>query len=195
MILSKDIVTDAARSAAHVLRTPTDVSRHGTDGTTPWDRNTAIWSTRLTNPVWIGGSNTGSPSRTGSQYIIIPRGSIGPQWIRDAQPLNTSINGIYSKNMGPSPTWIKVVGQKFTKESSADVKLHCWKNFGSDAIHTKSTTFVNLGLASVHTSDEIGSVFIPTTRIRLPTDGSNWLPTSHRIGKVTDDRLSRTGSE
>ena len=93
-ILSKEIVTNMARSALHVFRTPGDVRRNGTDGTTPWDGSTAIGSTRLDSPVRIGGSTTGSPIRTGSQDIISPRGSIGPQWIRDAQPLDTSINGI-----------------------------------------------------------------------------------------------------
>ena len=78
-ILSKDIVLDAACSTARVFWTPADVSRNGTDGTTPRDGNTAIGSTRLASPVWIGGSTTGSPISTGSQDIIIPRGYIGPQ--------------------------------------------------------------------------------------------------------------------
>ena len=73
-IVSKDIVTDTARSAARVFRNPAYVIRHGTDRTTQRDGNTAIGSTRLATPVWIGGSTTGSPSRNGIQYIISPRG-------------------------------------------------------------------------------------------------------------------------
>ena len=35
--LLKEIVLDAAFSAARIFRTPADVIRHGTDGTTPQD--------------------------------------------------------------------------------------------------------------------------------------------------------------
>ena len=63
-----------------------------------------------------------------------------------------------------------------------------------DAALNKSANFVNLGLSSVYTSDGLGSVFIPTTRIGTPTDGFNWIPSSHSIGEVTADRVSRTGS-
>ena len=177
------------------FRTPADISRYGTDGTNPRDGNTVIGSTRLTSPVRIGGSTTGSPSRTENQDNISPRGSICNQCIRDAQPLDTSINGIYSEHMDSAPIFRKVIGRKFKGESSANVNSRCRINFGSDAVLTESPNFVNLGLASVHTPDKLGSVFIPTTRIGMQTDGSNWLPTSNCIGEVTLDKVSRTGSE
>ena len=184
-----------ACSTAHVFWTHAEVSRHGTYGTTPRDCNTAIGSARLTSPVRIGGSNTGSPSRTGNQDIISPRGSIGTQWSRDDQPLDTSINVIYSEHRDPAPILNKVIGQKFADKSSADVNSRCRMNFGSDAVFTESPNFVNMGIAFVHTSDELGSIFIPATRIGPPTDGSNWLLSSHSIGEVTVDRVSRTASE
>ena len=90
----KEIVTDAAHSAAHVFRNPVYVSWHFMDGTTPRYGNTSVRSTRLTSPVRIGGSTTVYPTRTGSQDIISPRCSIGPQEVRDAQPLDTSFNVI-----------------------------------------------------------------------------------------------------
>ena len=54
---------------------------------------------------------------------------------------------------------------------------------------------MNLGLSSVHTSDKLRSIFIPTTRIRSPNDGHNWLLPGHCIGKVTADRVIRTRSK
>ena len=164
-ILMKEIVTDPACSSAHVFRNFADVSRHGTGGTTPRDGNNVIGSIGLASPVRIGDSNTGSPRRTGSQYIISPRGSIGPQWSRDAQPLETSINRIYSKHRYPTPTWSKVIGRKFTKKSSTDVNSRSWMNLMRDAFLTESLNFVNLGILSVHTPNELGSVFIPTNII------------------------------
>ena len=186
---------DAARRAAHVFRTPADISRHGTDGTTPWDINTAVESAILTSPVRICGSTTGSQRRTGNQDIISPRGPISPQWSRDADPLDASINGFPAKHRYPTPIFIKEIGRKCIDESSADVNSHCRINFSSDAVFTKIPNFVNMWLASVHTRDEHGSVFVPTTRIGTPTNGYNWLPTRYIIGKVTADRVNRTGSE
>ena len=68
-------------------------------------------------------------------------------------------------------------------------------NLTCDAVLTEIPNFVNLGLSSAHTSDKLGSVSIPTTRIGRPTDGSNWLPPGHIIGEVTADRVRRTRSE
>ena len=64
-----------------------------------------------------------------------------------------------------------------------------------DAFITESPNFMNLGLSSNHTSDEFGSIFIPTTIIRRPTYGSNWLLPGHHICEVTADRVSRTRPE
>ena len=103
-ILSKEIITDAARSAVSVFRNRADIIRNCTDRTTQQDRNTAIGPIRLDYPVRIGGRTTGSPRRTGSQFIISLRGSIDPQWSRYFQPLDTSIIVIYSKQRNPAPT-------------------------------------------------------------------------------------------
>ena len=195
MILSKYIFTDVVQSAARFYRTPADLSRHGTDGTTPSDGKTNIGSARLDSPFQIGVSTTVSPSRTGSQDIISPRGSIGPQWSRYAQPLDTFINGIYSEHRDPAPTWSKVIGCKFTDDSSADVNSRYRMNLTCDAVLTASPNFVNLGISSVHTSDELGSVFVPNTTIGTLTDGSNWLLPGHLIGSVTEYRVISMGSE
>ena len=164
-------------------------------GNNPKYGNNAIGSARLTSPVRICGSTTGSPSRTGNQYIVSPRGSISPQWSRDADPLDASINGFPAEHRDPAPIFSNLIVCRFTDKYSADVKSRCWMNSGSDAVLTESKNFANLGIVSVHTSNELGYIFILTTRIRTPTDGSNWLPTSHSIGEVTADRVCRTGSD
>ena len=67
--------------------------------------------------------------------------------------------------MDPAPTCSKVIGRKFTNKSIADANSSFRMNLTRDAVLTESPNFVNLGLSSVHTSDELGSVFIPATRI------------------------------
>ena len=54
---------------------------------------------------------------------------------------------------------------------------------------------MNLGLSSVHTSDELGSFSILDTIIESAINGSNWIPHSHLIGKFTADRIIRKRSE
>ena len=144
-ILSKEFVTDAVLSTACVFWTYMEISRHDTDWTTTQDGNPDIGFTRLASLVRIGGSTTGSPSRTGSQYIIIPRGSIGPQRRRDSQPLETSINGIYSKHRYPDPTWSKVIVHKFTNKSSSNIYPCCRMNLMRDAVLTKSPKICESG--------------------------------------------------
>ena len=149
----------------------------------------------MTYPVLIGGGTTVSPTRTRSQEIISPRGTIGPQEVRDVQLLDTSVNVIYAKHRDPAPTWIMVIGRKFSEETSADVYSRCQMNLTRDAVLAESPNFMNPGLLSVHTSDELGYVVILTNRIRKPTGGSNWLLPGHFIGEVTADRVIKTGSE
>ena len=68
-------------------------------------------------------------------------------------------------------------------------------NFASDTVLSESTNFMDLGLSSVDTTDEIGTVFDPTTIIGLATHGSNWLPRNYRISEATADRVRRTESK
>ena len=102
--LSKEIVADAACSAARVFKYPPVVNWINTDGTILRYGKTFGMPPRLTNPVRIGDGPSFSPTRVGIQDIGSPGGSIGPQEFRDAQPLDTLNNGIYSKHMDPVPT-------------------------------------------------------------------------------------------
>ena len=65
-------------------------------------------------------------------------------------------------------------------------------NFGSDTVLSEGSKFMDLGLLSVNTMDEIGSLFVPTTRIRRLTDRFNWISPGHDISEATSDRASGT---
>ena len=54
---------------------------------------------------------------------------------------------------------------------------------------------MDLGLLSINTMDELGSVFVRTTRIGLAMHGSSWLLHSHLIGEATVDILIRMKSK
>ena len=179
-ILLKDIVTDAARSAARVFKYPPVVNWKDKHGMIPRDVNTATMPPRATTPVRIGAGTLVYPTRMGIQDIGSPRRSIGPQEVRNAEPLHTSINGIYSKHRDPAPTWSKVTSHKLSDESISDVYSRCRMNLAHDTILTESPNFMDLGLLSVHTTDELRYVFIFTNTIGSPAYGSNWIPPGHR---------------
>ena len=161
---TKDCPTShhSARSADHVFKYPPVVNWKDTDGMITCERKTVGIPPRETTPVRIGTGILFSPTRMGSQDIDSPRRSIVPQEVRNAKPLETSIDGIYFKHRDPVLTRSKEIGSKFSNESISDVYLRCRMNLARDTVLTKSPNFMDLGLSSVHTTDELGSIFIPT---------------------------------
>ena len=145
-------------------------------------------------PVQIGTGTSIYPTSIRIQEIEGPRRSIVPQEVRDAEALHASITVIYSKRRDLAPTWSKVISRKFANKFSADVYLRCQMNFASDTVLSKSRNFMYLGLSYVNTTNELMSVFAPTTRIGLPTHVSNWFLRSHRIIEATADRVSGSKS-
>ena len=125
MISLKEIVTDAVRSGARVFNDPTAVNWKDMDRMISQCRNTIRMVERLTNPVLVGDGPSVSTTRMGSQEIGSPSGSIGPQEVRDAQPLDTSINRISVKHRYPAPTFNHAIGCKFSEESIVDVYWRC----------------------------------------------------------------------
>ena len=67
-------------------------------------------------------------------------------------------------------------------------------NFRSDTVLSESPNFMNFGLSYVKTTDKIGSVFVPTTRVGRTTNVSNWILPGHDISKATTDRVSKTNT-
>ena len=152
-IASKVIVTAVVRSGAHVLQNPADVIRTDTDETIPRDGNTSISYPRFSYTVLIGGGTTVSPTRTGSQEIISPKGPTSSVEVRNAQPFHTSINGNYAKDGDSTPT---VIGRELSNDSSANIYLRCRVNFTCESVVTKTPNFMNLRLLAVQTSDGLG---------------------------------------
>ena len=89
------------------------------------------------------------------------------------------------------PGWSKTISIKAVTNENDDVYAHSRMNFGSDTVLSKSPKFMNFGLSSVKTTGELGYVFVPTTRVRRPTNGSNYIPPSHAISEATVDRASK----
>ena len=128
---------------------------------------------RFNSPFRIGDGPSISPTGTRRQEISSPSGPIGPVEVRNAQPFHTSINGNSAKHGDPAPNFSKIIGNKLSKNSSANVYSRCWMNFTRDAFGTKTPNFMNLGIFSVHTSDELRFFRIAAKRIGRHINGSN----------------------
>ena len=159
-----------ARTFSGPLR---EVNRTGRDGSTPRDVNTAVATARLNlqSPNFI--SNSDSPTRTGTQDIVIPRQSIIPQKGRNGDPLDAPINQFLAVHGHPTPIFIKVIGPKTVPDESADVYVRKRMDFWSNSVVAESPNFMDFRLSPANTTDKLKSVIGPTTRVKILTNGSN----------------------
>ena len=65
-------------------------------------------------------------------------------------------------------------------------------NFGSNAVFTQNPNFINLGLTSVNTTNKLGYVSVPTTRVRRPKISSDGIRHGHNTEEATADRVRET---
>ena len=177
-VLHREIVTGATHSTAGVIKDPPVVNWKDTSGTNP--------------QVRTGTGPSVPPISIWSQNIEGPRWSIINQEFRNAKPLDASIDGFPTKLRYPMPSWGKVIGSKVFTNEIADVYARSPMNFRSDTVLSKSPNFMNFGMSSVNTMDEIGSVFVPTTRVVSPTNVSDWILPGHDIREATVDRVINT---
>ena len=191
-ILHKEIFTGVTCSAAGVLKSLPMVNWKDMGETIPVDRNTFGIPPRTTTHVWTGTGTSVPPISTGRQNIDGPRQSIITEEVRNNNPLNNSINIIPAKHRDPKPSWSKVIGSKKITNEGADIYARGRTNFRSDTVLSESPNFMDFRLPSVNTTDELGSIFSPTTRIGRPADGSNWFPPGRDISEATADRVSET---
>ena len=98
-VLLKEIFTGAAPRAARVLKDPTMVNWKVTRRLIPIDMKIVGVSPRSTTQVLTGTGTSAPPINIRSQDIGSPRGSIGPQKVRNAHPFKTFIHCFFP-NMG-----------------------------------------------------------------------------------------------
>ena len=181
---------DAARSGTRILWTPRELSLTGRDVLTPRDVKTAVVTARLTPSSQIFDSTYDSPTRTGTQYFVSPRRSIGPQKFRNAHPFKTSINLFSPKHRHPTPIFSKLIGRKIFLDEIVDVYTCKSIDFRSNSVVAKSPNFMPFRLRPANTADKLNSVIVPTTRVGRLTDLSKCLVSRQDIEEVAVERVS-----
>ena len=149
----------------------------------------------LTPQIQIFHSTSDSPIRTGTQDIFNPIGPAGHQWISNAEKLKTSINDFFAEKRGPRPSFSKGVICKVTSDPMFDVNSRWGMNSGSNAVVTPNPKFVNFGITSVNTTEKLGFVSVPTTRVGRPTKIPDCLRQGHDIEEATADTVSETKAD
>ena len=119
MPTTKEFITDTARSSVRVLWTPVHVRRTCRDNTTPGDCTVSLSSPRMNSPVLIEGT-TVSPAceLIGSLGILNKYGSTGSVEIGYTKKFDTSIDGIFSKDVDSKTIFRKLIGQELSHISS-----------------------------------------------------------------------------
>ena len=85
-----------------------------------------------------------------------------------------------------------VSGAETVSAEDADVNPCKRVNFPSNAVFGENPKFLDHGLSTAHTANTIKSGIGPATRVRVLTDNTDGLTSSHGISKVAADRASET---
>ena len=109
----------------------------------------------------------------GSHEIGSPNGSIGPQEVMDAQPLDTSISGIYAEHRDPAKTFSKVNGCKLSDKYISEVYSRCWTNLTRGAVLTENPNFI----LNVHIIGEVTADRVSRTRSEQNYSAKNYFET------------------
>ena len=69
--------------------------------------------------------------------------------------------------------------------------------FLSNVVQTEAPQFVDLGLLTINTSNDLSLLVTPATRIRRPTDGYHWSMTDRVFGEATSVimNVARSGQD
>ena len=111
-VLSEEIVTVAAPRAANVFKDHTVVNWKVERRPIPINMNTIGLSPKATIQVMTGTGTSSPPICKRIQEIGSPRGSIGPQKVRNDHPFKTSINRFSPEHGHPTPIFSKVIVRK-----------------------------------------------------------------------------------
>ena len=187
---------DAKRSTARVLRTLGQLSRTGSDGTSPRNFDVVVRSPRNNGPVLNGGIvSLPTMGHSGSQDILNKQQSTSPRVSRNFQNFDASVDGNLPNDGDYTAIFSKVLDRELYDNLSTDIYLRCQMEFTCNSIRTEASDFVHLGLPAINASDEFNTIIAPAIRLIWPTYGSHWSAPDRVFGEATAVQMSGTRSE
>ena len=97
--------------------------------------------------------------------------------------MDAVVDGKFPDDLYSMSIFRKVIGYKLSGGSRYDLYLRCRMKFVCDDVQTQALQFINLGIPSINTLNEIGILGTPGTKIQSLTDGSHWSALDHVIGE------------
>ena len=88
------------------------------------------------------------------------------------------------------PIFSNIIGRKTDPDENSDIYARKRMDFESNSVVAKSPNFMDLSLSPTNTPDKIESVIVPTARVRMLTNGFDWLASRYDIEEVTVERVS-----
>ena len=175
MTHTMEVIMDTAYSNAQILWTLRSVSWMGGDNTTPGNCNVAVRSPWDNSPIFI--EDIGFPPtrrHSGNLEILNKRQSTSPSINRNTQIFDAYVDGKLANDGDSMSIFSRLLGRELFHSPSADIFLRCRMDFKSNAIRTKATNFMDLGLPDVNMLYELNTFVAHATRIRMPAYGPHW---------------------
>ena len=163
---TKKVVADAASGGAWVKRTPRHVSSTGVDGRTPVNICNAVSVVHIPSPFLIFIIATFRPLvLNGILQVTNKRKSTSPGLDGNTQKLDAVVDVKLPYDMVSASIFSKVIGHKLSDSSSNDLYSRYRMNFLGDVVKTQTSSFMDIDLLTINTSNESSVLGIPTTRI------------------------------
>ena len=151
----------------------------GKDGNTPGECKISVRYPPANYPVLIGGINN-PPNRghSGSLQLFNKRQSTVSDKIGDTQKFDTSVDRNLANYGDSTSIFSKDISRKLSHSSSADLYLRCWVDFASNSVRTEAPKFMDVGLPTVNTLNEVTSLVPLITESegrRMDPIGLRWI--------------------
>ena len=104
--------------------------------------------------------------------------------VRNAQKLDTVVDGKFPNDRDSEFIFSKVIGSELSHGSRDDLYSRCRMNFLDDILQTEAPQFVDLGLLAINKLNESGVLGTTVTRIQKSMYGFHWTDPDHVFGKA-----------
>ena len=166
MLVTKEVIADAASGGVWVNRTPRRVSRTGVNGSTPGKICNDVSIVEPPSPFLIIIVAT-SPHffLNGSLHVFNKPQSTSPGLGRNNQNFDNVVDRKLPDDLNSASIFSQVIGFKLSDGSSSDLYLRCRMNFAGGVLQTQTPQFMDLGFSATNALGE--SIFLSTPDTRI----------------------------
>ena len=141
-----EVIMDAARSSAQILRNLRHVSRTVREIITLGDYDVAVNPPQGNSTVMIGGIGVSlTRGHSGSLDVLNKQQSTSPRVSRNTQKFDASVDKKLANDGYSTSIFSKVIGRELSYSTSADIDFCCRMDFTSNAVRTEAPNLMDFG--------------------------------------------------